>query len=252
MGVFSVFFVCLGEKLKLAIEDFNRPTPSLKLEPTRSISTATAVAAAAPNSPLHRDNSSRHDSYHSHHDRRYPDEGDRDWDRYDSRRYSRSRDDYHRSSSSRYYDDYRYRDDRPSSRYGSGYSRYSSPRRLDSPEHHSRHRSRWDSPGMDSPDSRYRSRSRSRSRSMDRRDSYYRYDDDYYGRESSSRRRSEYWDEQHGKKPTSSSATSQSRPILAISKNCLPFIRGALEDLKKIYYYYNCIDVRFYNLTRKG
>lgn len=79
---------------------------------------------------------------------------------------------------------------------------------------------------------------------MDRRDSYYRYDDDYYGR-GESRRRSEYWDEHYSRKPAPvpTSSSSQSRPILVISKNCLPFIRGALEDLKKIYYYYNCIDV---------
>lgn len=82
---------------------------------------------------------------------------------------------------------------------------------------------------------------------MDRRDSYYRFDDDYYGRGDGggSRRRSEYWDDHYNRKPAPMSSSSQSRPILAISKNCLPFIRGALEDLKKIYYYYNCIDVSF-------
>lgn len=36
------------------------------------------------------------------------------------------------------------------------------------------------------------------------------------------------------------------RPILAISNKCLPFARGVLEDLKKLYHYYDFVDVSSY------
>jgi hypothetical protein len=244
----------LGEKLKTAIASVNRPSPkaSPTLDPKRpSIQDRSSVA---PHTPLNRANSvSRHDSYHhSPHHRRYAEDSEigESWDRYDSRRYSRSSrgEDYHRNSNSRilYDDGYgassRYRD---SSRHKSyhhpplpyGSSRYGSPR------HSPQRSSRWNgtrSPSMSSPDSRYRSRSRSRSRSIDRRDSY--YSSRWEGEPDYRSRR--YWEDHH-RRPSYEETYRKARPILAISRKCLPFVRGVLEDLKKMFYYYNCIDVRW-------
>lgn len=69
--------------------------------------------------------------------------------------------------------------------------------------------------------------SRSRSRS---RDDYRRKNIDLYNGRSSSPR-------------VSHSPIRRSRPSLVISKKCLPFVRGALEELEKMFFYYNCLDV---------
>jgi hypothetical protein len=58
----------------------------------------------------------------------------------------------------------------------------------------------------------------------------------------------DYWEDHHRRPSYDESyrkPSSQPRPILAISRKCLPFVRGVLEDLKKMFYYYNCIDVRW-------
>ncbi|KAG1521954.1 hypothetical protein G6F47_002598 [Rhizopus delemar] len=100
-------------------------------------------------------------------------------------------------------------------------SRYPPPRYSDHYhyDHPSRH-SRWSH--------HYRSRSRSRER-------YYKERDNDWGRDRSKRHTDDkrYIEE----KP------HVQYPLLLISRKCLPFIRGALEDLKKMFYYYNCIDV---------
>ncbi|KAI8350895.1 hypothetical protein EDC96DRAFT_294132 [Choanephora cucurbitarum] len=95
---------------------------------------------------------------------------------------------------------------------------------------------------MSSHDSiRYKSRSRSRSRSLERRDSY--YESEWRGR----RKHSDYWENrplyEDSRRSSSSAIPSSSKPILAISRKCLPFVRGVLEDLKKMFYYYNYIDI---------
>lgn len=64
-------------------------------------------------------------------------------------------------------------------------------------------------------------------------------DRDRYG---SRRRNYDYWDDR--KLPPPPEETRKPvRPILVISRKCLPFIRGVLEDLKKLFYYYNFIDI---------
>lgn len=203
----------------MAIEDVNRPTvdPIVHTNVTKT--------------------TKRYDYYRHEEDEVM----DRHWDRYDSRGYSRNND--YRSSYKSYHDD-RYRSSyhhhgsgpppytSSSSRYSPSESRPPPPRSL----------SRWNnrSPSISSHDSKYKSRSRSRSR-----DNYYnssRWENesdwgrDRYNTSSSRRRTSEYWDERRDiKKPI--------RPSLVISKKCLPFVRGVLEDLKKLFYYYNFIDV---------
>ncbi|RCH96315.1 histone methyltransferase set1, partial [Rhizopus stolonifer] len=218
----KVCFDATGEKLKLAVADVSNT------DPKKGTSNHTSTT------PQHK---SRHDSYHSELN---------EWDRYDARRYARysPRDDYYRSSynsSSRdYYDDYKYRDERPSSRYHPPpppphYARYRP--HMDSPHHRP---SRWNrSPSMSSHDSRYKSRSRSRSRSIDR--NYYpRWENESEWRHGSNRRKqSDYWD----RPPYEEKSTTSTRPILAISRKCLPFVRGVLEDLRKLFYYYNCVDI---------
>lgn len=245
----------------MAIEDSNRPPASKTaiLDNSSKRPPITSRNPTTPATPSHRRHDSYHQSYRSHHeDGEVMDERSGNWDRYDSRGYSRSsRDDYRYRS---YHDDdynggnSRYRDDRPPrpSYHGSGpppysTSRYSSPRPIDSSERPSR----WSStrsPSISSPDSRYRSRSRSRSRSinidnyyMSERSSSSRWENESdWGREryNTSRRRTEYWDD---RKPHEKSLPQ--RPILVISRKCLPFVRGVLEDLKKMFYYYNFIDV---------
>ncbi|KAI8144522.1 hypothetical protein BJV82DRAFT_656356 [Fennellomyces sp. T-0311] len=118
---------------------------------------------------------------------------------------------------------------------------------------------RWSraSPG-DSPDPRYRSRSRSRSRSIGREPhGYYadrRWDEHDYARDRDwerdrYRRRNEYWGgEERDRRPPpppplSREATERDHPSLIISRKCLPFMRGVLEDLRKLFYYYNCVDI---------
>lgn len=273
MGTAECVKVCFdpdGEKLKLAIEEANRPpasttSPSATTSPRRpSLNSRSSIV---PSTPSHHRNE-RHDSYSHSYRSRHDDRDvmDSNWDRYDSRDYSRSMRDDYRSGYRGYRDEEyssRYRDERLSrpSYYGSGppphysSSRYSSPR----PEHSESSRlprsSRWSStrsPSMGSPDSRYRSRSRSRSRSINR-DLYYmsersssgRWDSesdwnrdrDRYG---SRRRNYDYWDD---RKPPAEETRKPVRPILVISRKCLPFIRGVLEDLKKLFYYYNFLDI---------
>ncbi|KAG2237087.1 hypothetical protein INT48_004588, partial [Thamnidium elegans] len=264
MGAAECVKVCFdpkGDKLKLAIEDANRPAPSI-IPVIDNALKRSSMPSSTPGTPSHR----RHDNYASYQNRHEEGEAmydrSRNWDRYDSRSYSRSRDDYRYRS---YHDDEyngsntRYRDERPlrPSYHGSGpppypSSRYSSPRPIDS------ERPRWStrSPSISSPDSRYRSRSRSRSRSVTR-DGYYmsersssnRWENDSdWGREQRySRRRTEYWDDRKPREkslpPASSQSTSSNRPTLVVSRKSLPFVRGVLEDLKKMFYYYNFIDI---------
>lgn len=263
----KVSFDPKGDKLKLAIEEANRPTTSIQPLMDNTLKRPPLNTPGTPSS--HR----RHENYPPYRHPHYAEsEGlydrnntsGRNWDnRYDSRNYSRSSRDEYRYRN--YHDDEynqnsssssRYRDERlpPSSRssyHGSGpppyssssSSRYASPRDSERP--------RWTnrSPSMSSPDSRYRSRSRSRSRSGNR-DNYYierssssRWENESdWGRynnnnsSNSSRRRPDYWEDRKHEK-------SSNRPTLVISRKTLPFIRGVLEDLKKMFYYYNFIDV---------
>lgn len=254
MGTADSVKVCFdpkGDKLRLAIEDSDRPSVSSGLEsPTK-----TGRHSIPPVTTSHK----RPESYYrSHHEDGEVMDERSNWDRYDSRSYSRSSRDSYRYRT--YEDDYssgRYREERPPRPlyHGSGpppgysSSRYSSPRPIDSSERSSR----WSnnrSPSISSPDSRYRSRSRSRSQSINR-DSYYmserpssssRWENESdWGRGyNSSRRRTEYWDDRKPSPPSS-------RPILVISRKCLPFVRGVLEDLKKMFYYYKFIDVCKFN-----
>ncbi|KAI7887257.1 uncharacterized protein EV154DRAFT_520736 [Mucor mucedo] len=251
MGAAECVKVCFdpkGEKLRMAIEDSNRPSASLSLDsPTKT----TGRNLITPTAPSHRRPDSY--SYRSHHEDGEVMDERSNWDRYDSRSYPRSsRDNYrYRSYHDDDYNNGRYREERPPrpSYHGSGpppgysSSRYPSPRPIDSSERSSR----WGnnrSPSMSSPDSRYRSRSRSRSQSINR-DNYYmserpsnsRWENESdWGRGyNTSRRRADYWDDRKPSPP--------SRPILVISRKCLPFVRGVLEDLKKMFYYYKFIDI---------
>ncbi|KAI8341569.1 hypothetical protein BD560DRAFT_412191 [Blakeslea trispora] len=287
MGTAEHVKVCFdptGDKLKLAIADVDndpkkgipsgRHGPSTPISSSSSTTAAVTTATPAPSAPSavspHQSTPSTNSHFrHSRHDHPGGTNELNEWDRYshDYRRYSQysPREDYYRpssyngKSSKNRYDDYKYRDERPSSRYhhhpphyGHHYpppppsSRYSSSRhynqhpssshRAESPHHYS---SRWArSPSISSHDSiRYKSRSRSRSRSLERRDSY--YDSEWRGR----RKHSDYWDTRPGYEDARRSSVSSSRPILAISRKCLPFVRGVLEDLKKMFYYYDCIDI---------
>ncbi|KAI7852527.1 hypothetical protein BDC45DRAFT_189648 [Circinella umbellata] len=107
---------------------------------------------------------------------------------------------------------------------------------------------RWSSRGSSggSPSPGYRSRSRSRSRSIGREPrGYYsdrRWDDHDYERDwgrDRYRRRNEYW----GSAQERRSREDREQPSLVISRQCLPFQRGILEDLRKLFYYYNCVDL---------
>ncbi|KAI9252426.1 hypothetical protein BDA99DRAFT_607901 [Phascolomyces articulosus] len=115
---------------------------------------------------------------------------------------------------------------------------------------------RWNSRGSPSgsPSPGYRSRSRSRSRSIGREPrGYYadrRWDEHDYERERDRererdwdrgryRRRNEYW----GPAQERRLREDRDQPSLVISRQCLPFQRGILEDLRKLFYYYNCVDL---------
>ncbi|KAF7725527.1 histone methyltransferase set1 [Apophysomyces ossiformis] len=39
------------------------------------------------------------------------------------------------------------------------------------------------------------------------------------------------------------SSSVEPQPSLVISRKCLPFVRGVLEDLRKLFYYHNCVDI---------
>ncbi|KAI9495537.1 hypothetical protein BDB00DRAFT_237275 [Zychaea mexicana] len=113
---------------------------------------------------------------------------------------------------------------------------------------------RWSSRGSPSgsPSPRYRSRSRSRSRSIGREPrGYYadrRWEEHEYDRERERERdwrrdrygrRSEYWGSADERRPRE----DRDQPSLVITRQCLPFMRGVLEDLRKLFYYYNCVDI---------
>ncbi|KAI7883360.1 hypothetical protein K492DRAFT_144069 [Lichtheimia hyalospora FSU 10163] len=112
-----------------------------------------------------------------------------------------------------------------------------------------------------SPGPRYRSRSRSRSRSMSREPppppppGYYlpshdrpssRWGGDPDWERDRQRRRNEYRtpsDDRRRDDYRRSSGNVEHQPSLIISRKCLPFMRGVLEDLRKLFYYYNCVDI---------
>ncbi|KAI8881897.1 hypothetical protein K501DRAFT_324235 [Backusella circina FSU 941] len=225
MGTAECVKVCFdpnGDKLKDAIADFNRPSsppPAPAPLPTSSSSDPKRLRrSATPTTPSRPRHYHRYDDYRHHHHHPHEDGEVND----DDPRYGRyppppppMRSRY------RYEDDYRY--DR---RYDRSY-RYSSPPpppiRQDKHYRYDDYRrpsSRW-SPSR-RVDSDY-SRSRSRSR-----DDYRRKPVDLY----------------NGRSPhVSHSPIRNPRPSLVISKKCLPFIRGALEELEKMFFYYNCLDV---------
>ncbi|KAG0176595.1 histone methyltransferase set1 [Apophysomyces sp. BC1034] len=151
------------------------------------------------------------------------------------------------------------------------------------PTRTSRPPTRWSrrSPSVGSSDARYRSRSRSRSRSVGREASGY-YHGDHSQRPNRwdpdsdrprdwdrYRRRDDYWlvgdrrapppplpppREASFRKDTEIFILSciqdrkypssvEPQPSLVISRKCLPFVRGVLEDLRKMFYYHNCVDI---------
>ncbi|KAI7897613.1 uncharacterized protein BX663DRAFT_481490 [Cokeromyces recurvatus] len=233
MGVAESVKVCFdptGKQLKLAIDEANRP-PSLPSQESRSPSLVSNHRSS--NTPLY--NSRHHHHHHHSYYDYYSGSGSGSNRRY--HHYSEDADDYwdgrHYSRSSRDH----YRDERIPSRYYS-YHRYLSPRRHHSPEHYSLRRYRsshyYDrrSPSLDSYDRYSRSPSPANS-----------------SRSSSSNKRrrptSTHIDSYDDKRRKSNSSTPHRivHPKLIISRECLPFVRGVLEELKKMYYYYDYIDI---------
>ncbi|KAI9010859.1 hypothetical protein CLU79DRAFT_891196 [Phycomyces nitens] len=140
-------------------------------------------------------------------------------------------------------------------------SRYYSPsRETDRYEPPTRSRQpRWPRRSPSPGSERYRSRSRSRSQSTGRENGGYygRNGGGAYGRSSrrepgvrgdyewrdyERHRRNDYWADDR-RREERSSASSEPQPCLLISRKCLPFVRGILEELRKVFYYFNCVDI---------
>ncbi|KAI8376247.1 uncharacterized protein BYT42DRAFT_573933 [Radiomyces spectabilis] len=193
-------------------------------------------------------------------------------------RYDRSRD-YRYGEYRSFDDDHRYREDRY--RYAPSYgpppppppSRYGSNSRIESDHYEpapriNRPPSAWGnrrSPSITSEKRYASSRSRSRSRSISREPMSY-YPNDYASRSTRwerdrprdldwkrerererdrPRRRNDYWmsEDRRSRERPASRPLSETQPSLIISRKCLPFMRGILEELRKAFYHFNCIDI---------